>query len=211
MEFDERRRIEWPNRIISTVNAIVTTVLSIYCLYTKDEWIENSFRSTCDMSYFTFKFISYYFIYDLIISTYYNKYLFTWGNLLHHSLALPSFVFLGNFGKAHHLLLIFVFTEITTPLINLRFFLLDLNLKNHPLYAINGLLIFGGFIIFRVFYTSITFLDIFFNKPHYALETDHIIPLFVNFAYPLITILNLYWTFQISRSVFKYFTAQKKD
>ncbi|KAN0022796.1 hypothetical protein ACTFIU_005536 [Dictyostelium citrinum] len=192
------------------VNALVTTALSIYCLY-NNEWIINSFRSTCEMSYFTFKFITYYFIYDFIISSYYKKYLFTWGNLLHHTLALLSFTVLGNNGLAHHLLLIYTFTEITTPLINLRFFLLDLNLKNHPLYAINGLLIFIGFILFRVFYTSVTIYDVVFNQPHYSLETGSIIPVFVTTVYPSITILNLYWTFYISKSVFKYFTNTKSN
>ncbi|KAM9964518.1 hypothetical protein ACTFIW_004287 [Dictyostelium discoideum] len=210
IEFDERKRIEWPNRIISTINAIVTSSLSIYCLY-YNEWIVNSLRSTSEMSYFIFKFITYYFIYDFIISSYYSKYLFTWGNLLHHTIALLSFTFLGGKGLAHHLLLSYTFTEITTPLINLRFFLLDLNLKNHPLYLINGLLVFVGFVLFRVFYTSATMFDVVFNQPHYSIETDPLIPFFINFVYPAITLLNLYWTFYISKSIFKYFTTSKNE
>ncbi len=90
-------------------------------------------------------------------------------------------------------------SELSTPFINNRWFLLSLNLKNSKMYLCNGFMILILFAIFRIL-PIIPLWKLFYNSIgtdswNYVIIYDKFLILFTNIP---LDVLNIYWFFKIT-------------
>ncbi|KAN0036722.1 hypothetical protein ACTFIV_002029 [Dictyostelium citrinum] len=201
-------KIEWTNRIVATISSITSFTLSCYCIYNKDSWVINEMTSTCALSDFILKFISFYFLFDALHLIVYYKQLFDWSIIIHHLvIGILSYVFIGLYYRKTHLtLLYFLLFEITNPFIHMRWFLTDLKLQNHILYSINGFLMAFCFIFIRDIYVPFKVVKIYINGYN---ELNSIANTIIFFCFPAITILNLYWTYLVIKGIVKHLVRSR--
>eukprot|EP01132_Coremiostelium_polycephalum_P005124 gene5124-6379_t len=190
-------------KIMSTLNAIICTVGALKCLFLENNnWTTDPFQGMTPTSLFCLRYVLGYFIYDTVFILYYRN-LLDFGTLTHHLLAI-SLYYLGIDSKLCHFVLIsFLFTEITTPFVNLRWFLYSTNKKDHKAYIINGICLAFGFLLFRVVYVSLSVGSALFSKYHLSL----VLPLHIwwgtYLGYIIINGLNLFWTILIWKGLIK--------
>ncbi|GJX84278.1 transmembrane protein 56-B-like protein [Tanacetum coccineum] len=151
IKLENTKKLEWKNRGFSTFHAILVAIGSLYFLVISDlfdehgneEWIINRSSPYSD----TLLGMSIgYFLSDLAMI------LWTWPTLggfeyiLHHGLSMAAIVQSLLSGRVQFYILIVLFTEITTPFVNLRWYLDVAGKKNSTLYVLDGIALFIGWL-----------------------------------------------------------------
>lgn len=77
--------------------------------------------------------------------------------VVHHVATCLAWIYVLEVDFAHDMACVTCFTEFTTPFLALRWFMSDLGLKKHPVYALNGLVIMVGWYVFRIGIYTILF------------------------------------------------------
>lgn len=214
-KLENKKKLEWKNRGFSTFHALFAAVGSLYFLVFSDVFDErfrkDSIINRSSASSDTLLGVSIgYFLSDLamIIWTYP-----TLGGIeyfLHHGLSLFAIVQSLISGQVQFYILMVLFTEITTPFVNLRWYLEVANKKNSTLYLLNGIAMFVGWLVARVvlfvffFYHIYTHFDqvneVYYPMGYYTLMT---IP-------PSLALMNLFWFWKIAKGMIKTLTKLKK-
>lgn len=216
--FDELRKRDWISRWISTLHAIIFVCLSAYVLFISgqiyDDIYTGEITTSCPVTYPTLLFSCGYFIVD---SYYAFRYFFDLGTIAHHLGATFICTMMVSYRIAGFYMIIYGLTEASTPFVNFRVFLVDLKLKDSILYVLNGISMWLGFLIFRI--------PLIFYIPYYMIKYSA--NFFLNKAvfahwftavggYTLISILNIYWFYLITKGLVKAFSntsskPMKKD
>nr|GEY46366.1 transmembrane protein 56-B-like [Tanacetum cinerariifolium] len=215
-KFNNTQKLEWKNRGFSTFHALFTAVGSLYFLVFSDVFDESNQkeliinRSSVPSDIVLGVSIGYFFT-DLamIIWTYPTlggvEYFF------HHGLSLFAIIQSLISGQVQFYILIVLFTEITTPFVNLRWYLDVANKKSSTLYMLNGLAMFVGWLFARIilfvyfFYHIYTHFDqvklVYYPMGFYTLL---LIP-------SAIALMNLLWFWKITKGMIKTLTKSKKQ
>ncbi|XP_071720354.1 uncharacterized protein [Rutidosis leptorrhynchoides] len=215
IKLDKKKKLEWKNRGFSTFHAIFAAIGSLYFLvfsnlfdeHDRKELIINRSSASSD----TLLGISIgYFLSDfgMIVWTYP-----TLGGaeyFLHHGLSLFAIVQSLISGQVQFYILIVLFTEITTPFVNLRWYLDVANKKNSTLYMLNGIAMFVGWLVARIilfvyfFYHIYTHFDqvklVYYPLGFYTLM---LIP-------SALALMNLFWFWKIAKGMVKTVTKLTK-
>jgi hypothetical protein len=190
------------SRVISSLHAIYASGLSCYFFYTCTEF--SQFNLTfgtkfCGMMYGT---VVGYFLYDWILIMSDPKQMGGYGMLLHHAAATIAILIATIYNSFQLILLLFALTEITTPFINMRTFLLVMGMEDSIWYALNGICVLLGFLGVR--------FSLVFAIPwilYSQMERFLSVPLFLQFAtvtfYITMSCLNTFWTWKIMTGLVK--------
>eukprot|EP00249_Psilotum_nudum_P010192 c22392_g1_i2 orf=349-1155(-) len=201
------QKIEWDNRGFSTFHAILVSVIGAKLLCFSDFFSDDApfgpviFRSTIFSQSMAGVSIG-YFLSDLGMIVWFYPALGGAEYVLHHLLSAASLALSLYSGHAQIYIYIVLFSEITTPFVNLRWYLSVSGLKNSKLYIINGVLLFFGWLMARV----LLFVYLFF---HIYLHYDQVREIFPLGFYALIivspslTVMNLYWLYKIVRGMIR--------
>jgi hypothetical protein len=105
-----------------------------------------------------------------------------------------------------------MFTEATTPFINLRWFFDVSGMKSSPLYLINGLIMFVGWYTIRIcmqYWMAYNFnYEVYFVVPH--IINPFVKLIFIPTLQPLALGLNTYWGYKIGKGFMRaIFPSQK--
>jgi len=196
-------RAEWGSRVVSTINALVTTYGCVVVLSTDRAVHEDPMFGYSMRAEWYHKVIIGYFVYDglLVLA---NKQLRSFGTVVHHVLGLlgPGSATYYRHGQLFTLL--WIFTEVTTPLVNNRWFLAVAKKTDSKFYIINGIAMTLAFIVFRCLLVPI--------YGAYALYThwDNYFKVAVAIQYLLficmvgVTSLNYYWTGLMIRGLLRH-------
>lgn len=201
------QRVEWNNRGFSTFHALLVASASLYFLLLSDEFDENSHGdsivfSTSTLSDILFGISIGYFLSDLAMILWHFPALGGLEYLLHHGLSMYSIFLSLISGQARVYILMVLFTEMTTPFINLRWYLDVAGQKNSKLYTYNGIALFLGWLVARVI------LFIFFFV-HMFIHFDQVKKMFPLCFYsllvvpPVLTMMNLFWFWKIAKGMIK--------
>lgn len=207
------KQIEWDNRAISTLHAIFITALSIYLAFWSDLYSDDLqrgpiiFRSSA-LSTFVLGVSVGYFLSDIAMIFWFYPALGGMEYVLHHLLSMGALVYAMLFRSGQIYTYLVLLSEITTPGINLRWYLDAAGMKKSKAYVANGVAIFLTWLVARV----LLFMYVFF---HIYVHYDQI-KLLTSFGYVLILIapcvlggLNLMWFGKITRGMIKTLTAKK--
>ncbi|XP_015949395.1 uncharacterized protein LOC107474271 isoform X2 [Arachis duranensis] len=212
-KLSDKQKIEWNNRGFSTVHAIFASVVSFYLLMRSDLFSDDSREELIVHRSSTFSNsvlgISVgYFLTDLAMILWYYPALGGIEYILHHGLSLFSIIQALLSGQAQIYILMVLFTESTTPFVNLRWHLDVAGLKSSKLYIWNGVALFFGWLIARI----ILFIFFFLHMYNHFDEVKQIFPLGY---YSVLTVpatlamMNVYWFWKIARGMVKTLAKAK--
>jgi len=196
-------RAEWGSRVVSTLNAICTTYGCIVVLATDTEVHADPMLGYSQRAEWYHKVILGYFVYDGILVLA-NKQLHSFGTVVHHVLG-----FLGPGATTYYkhgqlFAILWVFTEITTPLVNNRWFLAVAKKTDSKFYIINGLTMTLAFIVFRCLLVPIYGFYALYNHWH-NFHKMAVLVQYLSFICMIgVTALNFYWTGLMVRGLLRH-------
>ncbi|KAK6163908.1 hypothetical protein DH2020_000772 [Rehmannia glutinosa] len=205
-KLNSKQKLEWNNRGFSTFHAIVAAACSLYLLLvsglfddSQDELIINRTSTLSD----TVMGVSIgYFLTDLAMIFYNYPALGGMEYVIHHGLSMSAIIQSLLSGQAHIYILMVLFTESTTPFVNLRWYLDVAGLKNSKLYIYNGVALFLGWLVSEYTFTGLSYclaasgltnVKLVFPLGFYSLLT---VP-------PALAMMNVFWFSKIARGMVK--------
>lgn len=203
----EDQKIEWNNRGFSTFHAILVAAISFYLLMLSDTFEGNNgnkliVNERSILSDAAFGISIGYFLSDLGMIIWLFPALGGREYILHHGLSLYSIVLALVSGKAHFYILLVLLSEITTPFINLRWYLDNAGKKNSVAYLCNGVALFIVWLVARI----LLFIYFFMHIYQHFDQVKTIFPLgFYSLltAPSLLAVMNLFWFSKIFKGMLK--------
>ncbi|PIA59756.1 hypothetical protein AQUCO_00400569v1 [Aquilegia coerulea] len=147
------QKMEWNNRGFSTFHAFVAAGGALYLLIWSDLFVEGSESMSSRKSVLSDSILGIsigYFLSDLGMILWYYPILGGLEYVLHHGLSLFSIILSLISGQGQIYILMVLFTESTTPFVNLRWYLDVAKQKNSKLYICNGIAMFLGWLVARI-------------------------------------------------------------
>ncbi|KAF8016136.1 hypothetical protein BT93_H1606 [Corymbia citriodora subsp. variegata] len=159
-------KVEWKNRGFSTFHAIIASSASLYLLLFSDLFKEGSHNQlvinrTSTVSETILGVSIGYFLSDLAMIVWHFPALGAWEYVLHHGLSMFSIFLSLVSGQGQIYILMVLFSESTTPFVNLRWYLDIAGQKSSDLYICNGIFLFLGWL--QGFFSSYSFSPICFS------------------------------------------------
>ncbi|XP_024018914.1 transmembrane protein 56-B isoform X1 [Morus notabilis] len=201
------QQIEWNNRGISTIHAIFITITSLYFVFWSDLFSDKrlagliTFRSS-PLSNFALGVSVGYFIADLGMILWLYPSLGGVEYVIHHSLSGIAVWYSMFSGEGQLYTYMILISEITTPEINIRWYLDTGGMKRSIAYLINGVVIFFAWLVARILLFGYMFY-------HVYLHYDQVIQMHI-FGYLLVmvvpsvlAIMNFVWFGKILRGLKK--------
>lgn len=142
----------WAASLVSTVHAVVIVFVCILAFWQEPSLFYSSdFFLQTPSSLLAMRIFLGYIVSDTVISLYYNSRWSGWiANGIHHFCVglVWSQALLGEY--THGVAVVLMTMEITTPCVNLRWFLTKMNENNGMLYLVNGIAMVVMWFIFRI-------------------------------------------------------------
>ncbi|KAF5475535.1 hypothetical protein F2P56_007333 [Juglans regia] len=201
------QRIEWNNRGISTIHAIFITVTSLYFVFWSDLFSDHqlagivTFRSS-PLSVFALGVSVGYFLADLGMIFWLYPSLGGLEYVIHHSLSGVAVAYSMFSGEGQLYTFMILISEVTTPEINMRWYLDTAGMKRSIAYLMNGVLIFFAWLAARIVLFGYMFY-------HVYLHYDQVIQMhpfgyFLVFVVPsALAMMNLMWFGKILKGLKK--------
>ncbi|KAL6197013.1 hypothetical protein ACLB2K_032626 [Fragaria x ananassa] len=207
------QRIEWNSRGISSIHALFITVLSLYFVFWSDLFSDQqlaglvTFRSS-PLSVFGLGVSVGYFCADLGMLLWLYPSLGGMEYVLHHSLAGIAVAYSMFSGEGQLYTYMILISEITTPEINMRWYLDTAGMKRSSAYLINGIVIFFSWLGARILLFGYMFYHVYL---HYDQVIQmHIFGYILVFAVPaVLAIMNLMWFGKIIKGLIKQLTKRQ--
>ncbi|KAK9069055.1 hypothetical protein SSX86_013171 [Deinandra increscens subsp. villosa] len=212
-KLENKLKLEWKNRGISTIHALFAAIGSTYLLVISELFDEAAqeellINRSSALSDAVLGISIGYFLADLMMIIWTYPTLGGLEYFLHHGLSLLAIGQSLLSGQVQFYILIVLFTEITTPFVNLRWYLEMAGKKNSTLYMLNGVALFAGWLAARV----ILFVFFFSHMYTHLYQVKQVYPMGF---YSLILIpsslalMNLFWFWKIAKGMIKTLTKVK--
>ncbi|KAI4312504.1 hypothetical protein MLD38_037311 [Melastoma candidum] len=206
------QRTEWNNRGMSTIHAIFITALSVYFVFWSNLFSDQgvglmTFRSSA-LSTFTLGVSVGYFLSDLAVICWFYPSLGGMEYVIHHSLSGIAVAYSMLSGEGQLYTFMVLISEVTTPEINMRWFLETAGMKKSLAYLINGVLILLAWLVARILLFGYLFYHVYLH--YHQIIQMHIFGYFLVFGVPVaLAVMNLRWFSKIVKGVRKTL-AQKE-
>ncbi|KAL3649227.1 hypothetical protein CASFOL_005630 [Castilleja foliolosa] len=168
-KLSNKEKFELNNRGFSTFHAIVAAAGSLYLVVFSGLFADPEdgliINKSSNLSNTVMGVSIGYFLSDLSMIIYHYPALGGIEYIIHHGLSMYCIILSLLSGQAQMYILMVLFTEITTPFVNLRWCLDVAGLKNSKLYVYNGVALFFGWLVARIilfvffFYHMFTHFD----------------------------------------------------
>ncbi|KAG5146554.1 hypothetical protein JHK84_032097 [Glycine max] len=187
------QKIEWNNRGFSTFHALFASFMSFYLLvlsdiFNKDSHEELIINRSSTFSNLVLGISIGYFLADLAMILWHFPALGGLEYVLHHGLSMFSIIQSLLSGQGLIYILMVLFSESTTPFVNLRWHLDIAGLKSSKLYVWNGIALFFGWLVKEIFPLGF-----------YSLL---VVP-------PMLAMMNLFWFWKIAKGLVKTISKAK--
>ncbi|XAR60850.1 hypothetical protein NMG60_11034375 [Bertholletia excelsa] len=212
-KLNDVQRLEWNNRGFSTFHAVVVTVASLYLFLLSDLFDENSHiepvisrRSTFSDTILAISIG--YFLSDLALLLWNFPVLGGLEYVLHHGLSMLSIFLSLISGQGQVYILMVLFTESTTPFVNLRWHLDIAGQKNSYAYILNGVALFLGWLVARI----LLFIFFFYHMFTHFSQVKTVFPLgfwTLIAVPPMLATMNLFWFWKIAKGLIKTLSKAK--
>lgn len=206
------QRIEWNNRGVSTLHAIFISTMSLYFVFWSDLFSDHqstglvTFRNSTP-STITLGVSVGYFISDLGMICWLYPSLGGVEYIVHHSLSAVAVAYSMFTGEGQLYTFMVLISEVTTPEINMRWYLDIAGLKKSNAYMINGVVIFFAWLVARILLFVFMFYHVYLH--HDQVMQMHIIGFLLVHGVPsALAIMNLMWFGKIINGLTK--TIAKK-
>ena len=191
------------SRVVSSIHALYAFAIAIYFFTTDWRFADWDLMHGSDEFSIAFATVVGYFVYDFILICTDWKHLGGYGMAAHHIMAIFSFIICMYYKTSQVLLLLFALTEITTPIVNNRIFLMEFGKKESISYAINGLLMWVGFVLFRLSLVFVIPYILHRQWNDFSVKIVPILRIVIASFYVGISFLNTFWTWKITIGLIK--------
>ncbi|PON62042.1 TRAM/LAG1/CLN8 domain containing protein [Trema orientale] len=201
------QQTEWNNRGISTVHAIFITIMSLYFVFWSDLFSDQrqagfiTFRSS-PLSTFALGVSVGYFIADLAMILWLYPSLGGVEYVVHHSLSGIAVSYSMFSGEGQLYTFMILISEITTPEINIRWYLDTGGMKRSIAYLINGVVIFFLWLAARILLFGYVFYHVYLHY-HQVIQMHIFGYLLVMLVPSVLAIMNLMWFGKILKGLKK--------
>lgn len=204
------QKIEWNNRAMSTLHSIFIATVSIYFVFWSDLFSDYkhdgliTFRSS-PLSIVSLGVSVGYFLVDLGMLCWMYPALGGSEYILHHSLSAIAVAYSMLTGEGQLYTFMVLISELTTPEINMRWYLDVAGLKRSNAYLVNGVLIFFAWLVARILLFLYMFSHVYM---HYDQVSEmHAFGQFLVFVVPAaLAVMNLVWFGKILKGLKKTLT-----
>ncbi|KAK4758885.1 hypothetical protein SAY87_020186 [Trapa incisa] len=199
--------VEWNNRAISTVHAVFIAAISIYFVFWSDIYTKHGLPGyityhSSSLSTFTLGASVGYFVADLMMIFWFYPYLGGLEYIVHHLLSGSAIAYSMLNGEGQLYTFMVLISEITTPGINLRWYLDTAGLKKSSIYIVNGVVIFMTWLIARIFLFIYLFCHVYMHFDQVSMMHDF--GKLLVFGVPLVLfIMNMIWFGKITKGLMK--------
>ncbi|KAJ0247095.1 hypothetical protein HA466_0165530 [Hirschfeldia incana] len=208
------KKIEWNNRGISTLHAIFISLMALNFVFLSDLFSGQRslqglvvFRSS-PLSIFGLGVSVGYFLADLGMIIWLYPSLGGSEYILHHCLSGVAVAYSLFSGEAQLYTYMVLISEVTTPEINLRWYLDISGLKRYKAYLINGVAIFLAWFTARILLFIYMFYHVYVH--HDQVVMMHTIGYLLVFVVPIaLSVMNLMWFGKIVKGLMK--TLEKRQ
>ncbi|KAH7270487.1 TLC domain-containing protein [Fusarium redolens] len=222
-----KRRLNWDAHVVSMVQSCLINTLAIWVMFVDTEmsnmeWEERIWGYTGGAGFIQ-ALAAGYFLWDLVVTSI-NLDVFGLGTLAHAVAALLVYS-LGFRPFLNHYACVFILWELSTPFLNVHWFMDKLNMTGTRAQLYNGImllftffscrLIYGSYSSFRVYRDVWSAINVNPDMKALNLPTmsfahpDSTVPMWIGVAYLASNItlnsLNFYWFFMMIRAVRKRF------
>ncbi|KAI3700183.1 hypothetical protein L2E82_44804 [Cichorium intybus] len=201
------QRIEWNNRGMSSIHAIFITAMSLYFVFWSDLYSDQytdgpvTFRNS-PLSTFALGVSVGYFLSDLGMIIWLYPSLGGLEYVVHHTLSAIAVGYAMFTGEGQLYTFMVLISELTTPEINLRWYLDTAGLKKSNAYLINGVVIFFAWMVARILLFVYMFYHVYLHY-HQVIEM-HPIGFLLVFTVPsVLGAMNLMWFGKIIKGMMK--------
>ncbi|KAL9642543.1 hypothetical protein ABK040_011110 [Willaertia magna] len=181
-------QIEWNSRIVSNIHAMLYITFSVISIFFENAFPTNSIDEKTNFSRIAVVYAAGYFFYDLILVFKHPK-LGGIPMLLHHGFVLFGILNMWICDQYWVVLCYYSLLELSTPFVNLRWFLWTCHLKDSIYYTLNGFLMWLVFGLCRMPFVVFGPYLIYINHSRLSYYFGFI--LYINIVN--ITLLNVYW------------------
>lgn len=201
------QQTEWNNRGISTVHAIFITIMSLYFVFWSDLFSDQrlagfiTFRSS-PLSTFALGVSVGYFVADLAMILWLYPSLGGVEYVVHHSLSGIAVSYSMFSGEGQLYTFMILISEITTPEINIRWYLDTGGMKRSIAYLINGVVIFFLWLAARILLFGYVFYHVYLHY-HQVIQMHIFGYLLVMLVPSVLAIMNLMWFGKILKGLKK--------
>lgn len=207
MRLSKSEKVEWDNRGFSTAHAIAISAASYYLLFISDLFKEDTskgsvlFRSSVSSQVILGMSVG-YFISDLAMILWFYPKLGGKEYVVHHLLSMFSINWSFFNGEGNFYIYIVLLSEVTTPFVNIRWYLSSAGMKKSRVYAINGVLLFFGWMMARVLLFVYLFIHLYghFDQVRQLSKGSYYCLLIVA---PCLASMNLVWFFKVAKGMLK--------
>ncbi|ERN04320.1 transmembrane protein 56 isoform X2 [Amborella trichopoda] len=203
----DSQKIEWCNRGISTAHAIIVSIGALYLLLFSDLFQD---RSHDDLIVYRHSTLSNmmlgasigYFLSDLGMILWLYPTLGGKEYVLHHGLSMFSIILSLVSGQGQIYILMVLFSESTTPFVNLRWYLDVAGQKSLKLYLWNGFALFLGWLVCRILLFVFFFWHMYIHFDQVKKISSlgfyslHTVP-------PILALMNVFWFWKILKGLIK--------
>ncbi|KAL8508376.1 hypothetical protein ACS0TY_018838 [Phlomoides rotata] len=207
------QRIEWNNRCISTLHAFFISLMSLYFVFWSDLFSDRNssglitFRNS-SLSTFALGMSVGYFIADLGMICWRYPLLGGAEYIVHHSLSGIAVAYSMFTGEGQLYTFMVLISEVTTPEINLRWYLDVSGLKKTSIYMINGIVIFFSWLVARILLFGYMFYHVYLH--HAQVMQMHIVGFLLVYLVPItLAVMNLVWFGKILKGLKKTLAKRK--
>ncbi|XP_023731059.1 uncharacterized protein LOC111878785 isoform X1 [Lactuca sativa] len=204
------QKFEWKNRGISTFHALFVAIASYYFLVVSNLFDEHDqqefivYRSSASSNTILAMSLG-YFLSDLAMIIWMYPTLGGPEYVFHHGLSMFGIIQSLICGQAQFYNFIVLFSEITTPFVNIRWYLDVAGKKNSMFYLLNGVAVFVGWLAARVI-LFIFFFHHMFTHFDQVKQTYWTIFCSLLTIPSVLTIMNLFWFWKIAKGLIKTLT-----
>ncbi|KAL8160757.1 hypothetical protein V2J09_002294 [Rumex salicifolius] len=209
------QKVEWNNRGMSTTHAVFIGAMSLYFVFWSDLFVDDrsvqliTYRSSL-LSNFSLGVSVGYFVSDLGLLLWFYPSLGGKEFVLHHALSgiAVGYSLFSKEGQLYTFMILI--SEVTTPVINMRWFLVIAELKESGAYVINGVLIFLAWLVSKETSKLVARILLFvYMFWHVYLHYNQVVKMqpfgfVLVFVVPsILTVLNLMWFGKIVKGLIK--------
>jgi len=215
----EEEKAEWVSRIVSNVHAIFASLGAFRWILNDWQTIQTDFDFAfggSEIRHFYMMCTAGYLFYDLMLCL---KYLRSFGEittLIHHIVILIAYSLGLHYHFGTFYMGFFLINEVSTPFLNIRWFLFKMGLTDTKYYEWNGYQLAISFFIFRVVLNliAVEHMTRGFYRFYAVLISREGLPTAVLFFLPVLAwvhvSINLYWFWLIISKVWRKLRGEKE-
>lgn len=201
----EEEKLDWDSRIMSSIHACISTIIAYYAIFTEPKILDDMFLFNTPLFTQVISYTCGYIFADMpIVIAQNDKMMF-----IHHAMGITGLSASTTSGLCAGTLIIFLTTEITTPFMNLRWFLSQSGMKDNYLYYANGLFATLLWFVFRILIIPLYFFKMLEQWDLYVQVGTFLF--YQCFLYAaILSILNVLWFYKIMNGLISVLFAKKK-